>query len=186
MFLKPPVLAGGFFYTLQCLYLFEMKQQNQCLLIALLLPVFINAQQQLNTGVVKAKLFYQYRSQGTQMIDEKDDPVQQTATKIHFVVMEVKGTQAPVVDSLFYFGHYYPCTVSGISNPKWNIGTVKRTGKTAAWKLQPGSSLWMIEFNPTGKPMKYKPAARIKGKTGRKKFVTTVSAEAELETEQAQ
>ncbi|MBY0478477.1 MAG: hypothetical protein K2Q24_12585 [Chitinophagaceae bacterium] len=163
-----------------------MKQLHSLFIFVLLLPCLINAQQQLNTGIVKAKVFYQYRSQGTQMVDEKGEPLQQAATKIHFVVLEVKGTQSPVVDSLFYFGHYYPCTVSGISNPKWNIGTVKRTGKTAAWKLQPGSSLWMIEFNPTLKPMKYKPAARIKGKTGRKKFVTTVSAEAELETEQAQ
>lgn len=160
-----------------------MKRVFYCILLLLLSLSLIKAQQKTATGLVKARAFYQLRLPGTQMVDEKGQPVSQVADTIHFIVMEIRGNQVPVVDSLFYFGKYYRCTVSGISNPKWNIGNLKRNGKTAAWQVQPNSGLWMVEFTAVKKTIAKKPAVVVKGKIGRKKIVTSLSIEEELETD---
>lgn len=153
------------------------------LMMLILIPFFVSAQQKTIPGIVKVKAFYQIRLQGTQMVDENGQPVYLAADTIHFAVMELKGKQAPVIDSLFYFGKYYSCTVSGISNPKWNIGKRKKDGKDVAWQLQTTSSLWMIEFSPVNKSAFKKNALLLKGKINRKKFTASVSVEEELEAE---
>jgi hypothetical protein len=132
-------------------------------------------------AIVRAKSFYKTRSQGMQMVDENGQPVPLQPDVFHFTVLEVKGKQAPVVDSLFYYGRYCHSTVSGISSRNWIIGTLKATGQKASWKLQPGTTIWLVEYKVDAEQKPGTKAVMIKGKYNRQKFRITVNREDELE-----
>lgn len=139
------------------------------------------AQTKLKSPVIKAAAFFQQPMTGTQRVDEDGKPIYDRPPAVHFIVLELKGKQEPVVDSLFYFGNYYPCTVYGVSNNNWVIGKLKKNGRNASWVVSPANSIWVVEFTGATMQTAKQPIIRFKGKTKLQKFSVSLAKEEELQ-----
>ncbi len=136
--------------------------------------------------IIKTKSFYKKRTQGTQMVGEDGVPIPQKPDTFHFTILEVKGKSAPVVDSLFYYGKYYNATVSGVGTSNWVVGKLKSNSKKIVWKVQPGNSLWLVEYSAEAPREPGKKAVIIIGKLHKQKFRIIINKEEELEADMVQ
>jgi hypothetical protein len=97
----------------------------------------------------------------------------------------MKGSENPVIDSVFYKGELFSSSVHPVDPREPEIGRKKGSGAIITRQPSSGNTVWKIELTPAGIPYKRAidgdPLLYLKGRQGRRAFTYTLNEETELE-----
>jgi hypothetical protein len=111
-------------------------------------------------------------------------PVYTPGETLHFIYLETKGKNKPVVDSVFLNGRLMSAGVYPVGSDRSKVGIRKEDGRPLILQPDTGNSLWRIELTAFPKETideKSTEKIRIKGKIGGKPFVFSTDREILLE-----
>jgi len=103
---------------------------------------------------------------------------------LHIIYLEVKGTEAPVIDSIFYKGRLFSSAVHQVPPQEWKVGVKKASGDSLSIRPSGGNAVWKVELSPAATTIYKELQGKImiiKGSLGNKPFTYSISSETELE-----
>lgn len=135
-------------------------------------------------NIISAKAFYQEKISGVAIADDNGQVMGSTPDTLRWLIIECKGTERPVIDSVFFFGKVYTPNISSLHEYPILTGKRKSDGKDAVISTRPGNSLWRVELTLHAIDHSFKGSQIVlTGIASGKRFWMTVKTVMELEAE---
>lgn len=156
------------------------------LLLIIATAFMLNDSNAQSIKVQKMQAFYTVAIPGMQRSDENGNKINPDPIYTRFILLECRFTDKPSIDTVLYNGVACSATVVDKEETEAKIGIRHTDGKPVMLTSKKGNHVWRIEVEPAPgtKPIAHEIVKKIqlKGRLGKIKFSTSVTAETELTT----
>ena len=119
----------------------------------MLMAAVFSCRAQVKCGIYKACAYFTVSIPGTQMVDEKGNPVPPIPQVERYIYLETRGMSKPVIESVSYSNNIFTAVLSKVEGNAVSAGKKTEDAKEVIIKARNGNALWKLELQPvTDKP----------------------------------